>query len=44
MINVALAEAHKMYPDDVPSIDVPYPEERQTDAGAMYYYPLPASP
>ncbi len=44
VINVAMDEAHKMYPDDVPPIDVPYPEQREGDRGAMYSYPLPAGP
>jgi hypothetical protein len=43
VLNAGLDEAHKLYPDEVPSIDVPYPDEQVIDAGSMYSYPLPAS-
>jgi hypothetical protein len=41
VINAALAELRRLAPDEVPPVDVPLPSERFTDAGAMYFYPLP---
>jgi hypothetical protein len=43
VINTALDEAHTMYPGEMPPISLPYPQQREGDGGAMYYYQMPAS-
>jgi hypothetical protein len=43
VVNAGITKSHELYPDQVPQIHVPYPDERYTDAGDMYYYPLPQS-
>ncbi len=40
-INKLLADLHALKPEEVPEIEIPSPQMRESAAGALYYYPLP---
>lgn len=39
--NKLLADLHGLKPEEVPEVEIPAPQTRESTAGTLYYYPLP---